>query len=246
MNKKLHDSPKGYLSYSQLKAFAKSPNHYLAYLRQDFKPTAKMQLGTAVHTFVLEPDQWAHRYMVQAKADRRTTAGKELAAQQDAELNGRTPISMEDFGTIQRIAEAIERNRFAMSILRDSKRETVMEGEIKGYLFKAVADIWNGAVVADLKTCEDASPDGFQRAAYNLDYHMQAAIYRLLFDAQEFYWIAAETASPYNVQVYQQSAAAKAQGTERLLQILHKFDEWDGSAEGYSDDIITLNLPKWA
>lgn len=243
---KAQDTPKGYLSYSQLKAFAKSPNHYLAYLAQEFKPSAKMMLGTAVHAYLLEFDQFEARYVVQAKADRRTTAGKELAAQQEAELNGRTAITVDEFGLIRQIADAVNANEFARDVIANSERELVAQDIIYGHEFKAVADIFNGSLVADLKTCDDASPDGFMRQAHSLDYHLQAAIYRELFGVQNFYWIAAETSAPFNVQVYCQSQAAAVYGSNRLGLLLEKFSAWDGNPQGYHNDVMELNLPRWA
>jgi len=68
-----------YLSYSALKAYAKSPNHYLMYVGREFVETPAMVLGSALHCLVLEPQEWSKRYITAPKFDRRTKAGKEQA-----------------------------------------------------------------------------------------------------------------------------------------------------------------------
>jgi hypothetical protein len=84
------------------------------------------------------------------------------------------------------------------------------------------------------------------RAAHNLDYHLQAAIYRAVFGVSEFYWIAAETSAPFNVQVYKQSEEAKLFSDRRLYNLIQAYQRWDGNPQGYSSQILSLDLPRWA
>lgn len=237
---------KDYLSYSQIKAFAKSPNHYLAYLTQQFAPSADMILGTAIHCHILEPDEFGTRYVVQPKVDKRTSAGKEQAAQFEAELNGRIALSPDDMGTIMKVHEQVMENEPARQLLRNTMREVTKVDGIFGRRFKAIADVVGDGYVADVKSCKDASPEAFMRQAHNLEYHLQAAIYCELFEVDRFYWIACETVAPYNVQVYIQDPVALFSARNRLAELLRKFDEWDGAPEGYSSQILTLKMPKWA
>jgi hypothetical protein len=69
------------ISKSHLDQVAKSPLHYWArYLdpnRVVPEPTPAMAIGSAVHTHVLELDQWDARYVSAPDGiDRRTKAGK--------------------------------------------------------------------------------------------------------------------------------------------------------------------------
>jgi exodeoxyribonuclease VIII len=81
------------VSKSGLDLIARSPLHYWTrYLdpqRTPTEPTPSMRLGTAIHTAVLEPGEFAKRHHVAPVVDRRTKDGKAaweaaLAAAEDA------------------------------------------------------------------------------------------------------------------------------------------------------------------
>ena len=238
---------KDYLSYSQLKAFAKSPNHYLAYLEQVFEPTPQMTLGSALHSQLLTPDLFLEQYAVAQKHDRRTKAGKAAAEEQDKLLEGKTVMTEEQMDIIRKIVDAVLLNSHSQQTLQQSQGFEVEKfGVIHGERFKAIADMVGDTWVADLKTCADASPEGFMRAAHNLDYHLQAAIYRAVFGVSDFYWIAAETSAPFNVQVYKQSEEAKLFSDRKLYNLVQAYQRWDGNPQGYSSQILALDLPRWA
>ncbi len=142
---------------------------------------------------------------------------------------------------------SILKSRHAEQILQQGEgREIEKFGEIAGMRFRAFADILSPNFVADLKSCQDASPEGFMRAAFNQDYHLQAAIYRELFGCPRFFWIAAESSSPWNVQIYEQSEEAALLSRDRLYRLIERFKDWDGQPEGYSSRILHLDLPRWA
>lgn len=238
---------KDYLSYSQLKAFAKSPNHYLAYLQDELEPTPAMTLGSALHAQLLTPELFLDQYAVAQKHDRRTKAGKAAAEEQDKLLEGKTVITPEQMDTIEKIVSAVLLNRQAQAVLKQAQGFEVEKfGDIAGLQFRAIADIVGDEWVADVKTCQDASPEAFMRTAHNLDYHLQAAIYCELFQVKRFFWLAVETSAPFNVQVYEQSENALLLARERLYQLLLKFQDWDGQPQGYSERILHLDLPRWA
>ena len=77
-----------YLSYSALKAFAKSPNHYLQYVNKEHTETPAMVLGSLTHCLVLEPERFAAKFAVAPKVDRRTNSGKALWAAFEHESEG--------------------------------------------------------------------------------------------------------------------------------------------------------------
>ena len=52
------------LSYSSLKEFAKSPNHFIQYIERKFEASDAMIFGSAVHCAILEPDEFHNRYFV--------------------------------------------------------------------------------------------------------------------------------------------------------------------------------------
>jgi len=66
-----HDHPA--LSRSQAAQLLKSPAHYQAYLRReaDRSTTRPMEIGTALHTALLEPSRFEREY-IDSRADKRT------------------------------------------------------------------------------------------------------------------------------------------------------------------------------
>ena len=66
-----------YLSVSALKAFNRSPNHYIQYVSLDKKPPGPaMVFGSAAHCLILEEHDFPNRYAIGPDVDRRTNAGK--------------------------------------------------------------------------------------------------------------------------------------------------------------------------
>lgn len=235
---------KDYLSYSQLKAFAKSPNHYLAYLEQVFEPTPQMTLGSAIHCRFLEPKAFPERYIAAPKVDRRTKDGKAAYELFLSEKGDREELTLDQLQILDEVHRQLTNNAPTQFLTADTEVEKF--GVIHGERFKAIADMVGDTWVADLKTCADASPEGFMRAAHNLDYHLQAAIYRAVFNVDKFFWIAVETSAPFNVQVYQQSEEAKLYSDRRLYNLIQQYQRWDGNPQGYSSQILQLDLPRWA
>lgn len=53
-----------HLSFSSLKAFGKSPKHFIQYKLEKFEPTPAMKFGTLVHAAILEPDKFDNDFVV--------------------------------------------------------------------------------------------------------------------------------------------------------------------------------------
>lgn len=237
-----------YLSVSAIKAFAKSPNHYLQYVSEHrLEPTPAMVFGSAVHCYILEPNRFADRYFVAPQLDRRTKAGREKFAELQHEHEGKEIIQPKEWDRLQLVANAVNNNKAAADILRGATAtEQEKEVPIEGVPFKGIADILGPNWVCDLKTTISASPDSFGRSAANLGYHLQGAAYCAIWQVPHFYWIAVETEAPWNVQVYRQHPDALAKSDRRLRELIHRWNAWDGTPASYSPDVETLDLPSWA
>ena len=98
------------VSASHLHQVARSGQHYWArYVdpnRQPVRPTAAMTTGSLGHCATLEPNELLKRYGI--APDRRTKAGKEAAAEMQA--NGIEPVSESDLQQAQRMASAVRRH----------------------------------------------------------------------------------------------------------------------------------------
>lgn len=236
-----------YLSTSALKAFAKSPNHYIQYVHRQFEPTPAMILGTAIHCRILEPAEWDARYIEAPKVDRRTKAGKadweefiEVAGEREA-------LTYDQMRTVEAAAAAVLGDPISRELIEACEHfEQSGETRIAGTPYRGIADALGQNYCIDLKTCADASTATFERQAYNLMYHEQAAAYRRIFDRERFYWIAVETAAPYNTQVFIQTPSAAEKAGRHLEELVQRWQDWDGTPQTYANEITELNLPRWA
>jgi len=64
------------IGHSGILKMLKSPAHLRETLDHPPPPTPAMALGSAVHTYVLEPDRFSEEFVVAEKFDRRTIDGR--------------------------------------------------------------------------------------------------------------------------------------------------------------------------
>ena len=251
------------VSKSHLDLVAKSPLHdwsrYLDPNRVVPEPTPAMAIGSAVHTHVLELDQWDAQYVVApAGIDRRTKVGKAEWDVFQTAIGTRTVISREDADLVMRIGRSVLSHPAAAYLLGlPGKAETthMWVDEATGLQCKCRPD-WlldDGSMIVDLKTTEDASPRGFQKSIAQWRYHCQASWY---LDGlqhatgkrpEQFVFIAVEKKPPYACAVYVADQQMIEIGRETARRDLDKLnlckaaDYWPG----YSDQLEVINLPPW-
>jgi exodeoxyribonuclease VIII len=238
------------VSKSVLDKIAKSPMHARAYLdgtREE--PTAAMNFGTALHACALEPERFADEYAV-FEGDRRTKDGK--ARYEELQARGATIISAADYDAITAMVGQIRQHPVAAGLLQDGIAEASVfwNHPPTGIECKCRPDWWKreAGMVVDLKTTEDASPEGFARSVAAYRYHVQAAHYSAGTKASRFVFIAIEKKPPYAVAVYELDADALTLGHKLRDRDLEQyascleFNTWPG----YPAEIQTIILPKWA
>ena len=251
------------VSKSHLDMVARSPLHYWArYLdpnRVAPEPTPAMTIGSALHTHVLELDQWDANYVVMPEGiDRRTKAGKAEWESFCAAANGRQVLVKAEADLIMKMGEAVYGHPAAAALLAlPGMAETtwMWRDESSGLQCKCRPD-WltnDGSLVIDLKTTEDASPRGFQKSVANFRYHVQAAWYLHGLEQatkrcpEQFVFIAVEKKPPFAVAVYAADADMIREGwrtAERDLEVLatcKDMDRWPG----YSEAVEPISLPPW-
>lgn len=247
------------ISRSNIMTFRKTPKHYwYERLSGRYKPQApgeEMVLGNALHTFVLEPQEFHKRYYVWQKQNKATKAGK-LAwanAVTAASQNNLTIINNEQYNQIQEMYAAIRENSTASGLIDGAKYEQSLFWVDKetGLSCKARPDIWQSGFIGDLKTCATAAPRAFERAIHDYGYHVQAAIIReavlrctgeLIND---FVFIAIEKTPPYAVCCYGLDSVALEVGhnifheTLTSIKACTELNEWPSYPDAY------IGLPKW-
>lgn len=247
------------LSSSRLKAFMRSPAH-LRHMDENPITGDALSFGSAFHQRILEPTRFDAEYVVAPDVDRRTKDGKETYARFLSESAGKTVLSYDDHLSITGMADAIFRHPTAADLLarRDGTEVSVFWDQkagwdIVGAKARLDAYVLEDKAVIDLKSCVDASPDGFARSVAKFSYHIQAAWYlraaeQMQIEVETVVFIAAEKKAPYGVGVYMLDRDAITEANHRIDSALPKYlaclrqNLWPS----YDAGIQTLKLPRWA
>ena len=263
------------ISKSHLDVVAKSPLHYWdKYInpnREPEAPTPAMILGTATHTAVLEPDLFTSQFVVvPGDAPKRPTSVQLKAKNPSAETllaidwwedferqnAGRAILADDDYQTCLAMRDAVHVHSAAGRLLQAGAAEQsfyAIDNET-GLQIKCRPD-WmreDGGLV-DVKTTEDASPEGFAKSVANFRYYVQAPWYldileRLYGEAPPYFiFIAVEKRRPYAVATYFVENDQLALGRARYAKDLRTLGvcKEAGSWPGYSDQVEPLKLPRW-
>lgn len=270
-NDEYHGSA-GYSSSQVKKLVEQTPAH----LRQSFsdhrEPTPNMQLGTAVHSLVLEPEKFDQDMAVAPEVNKRTKAGREEWLAFEAEHAGKAIITPEQYDTARRMADSVMAQPMAAALLSDVVTESSVywwyrtmdpddDSKFRTMLkVRPDAICRNQSVIIDLKTAVDATITGFQRSIMKYYYHVSAAMYlegvnqcRPLLEEMRhfaytnFVFICVESTPPYLSAVYDLAPEALDIGKQLYRRALHKLDaapreNWPGLPE----EIRVIELPGWA
>lgn len=243
------------LSASTAKQLLKSPAHYLASLASPKEPTAAMRLGTLCHTLVFEPDNFAKEFAIMPKVDKRTKFGKEAAAAFEADNEGKIILDEYQYEKARAIADSALAHPLVTEYMTGGDAEVTMLWEQYAIPCKARVDYLCGDVIFDLKTCQDASPEGFARQIGAFQYHLQAAHYASGYQAitgkplDRFVFIAVESEPPYATGVYVINSTGLQSGRGFMAKAAKAFkqaQEPEKVKATYSPDLVELNLPNWA
>ncbi|WP_310717221.1 PD-(D/E)XK nuclease-like domain-containing protein, partial [Burkholderia multivorans] len=178
------------VGHSGLVRIMRSPAHYREYVTNPPSPTPAMQLGTAFHVALLEPDRLGETFVVAPKFDRRTKEGKAAAEAWEAENAGKTPLTADQMAAIEQMVVSVRSHQGAANLLASGMAEmsgfwtdpdTGIQCKCRPDWVVTMEDRpdWITAIV-DVKTCRDASADGFARAIATLGYDVQAESPRVL------------------------------------------------------------------
>lgn len=175
--------------------------------------TKAKDFGGALHTMLLEPDQFDTRHIVNTRFDSWRT--NESKSWRDAQwAKGLTILSPEERDVIDIMVQNAREHPMFSQIFRTpgTLREVTMIARHPGtgLLLRCRPDLLPpGSTMPDIKTCVDASPEGFGKAVWNLNYGFQAAhyllVHNLLFPEkkrEEFLFFCIEKELPYLCALY--------------------------------------------
>lgn len=264
------------VSKSGLDLIARSPLHYWsAYLdpqREPREETPAMMLGTAIHSAVLEPQLFASDYVVVPEGAPKRPTKTQLSAKKpsddtvaaiewwrefDARYGGKTILTADDYDTCTSIQTNVRRHPAAQTLMKEGEAELSVywRDDETGVLCKCRPDWMNyqANVIVDVKSTEDASPEGFQRSIQKYGYHVQAAWYLDGFKAatgtapKAFIFAAFEKKRPYATAFYYADADMIELGRILYRERLNAYAEClkRNSWPGYPAQLQAISLPAW-
>ena len=249
------------MSNSQLKHLLRSPAHLRAYQADRGDPPPSRQkafdIGTAVHTAVLEPHLLEETVAAKPPGDGRTKRVKDAIAKMRAENPDIILLSEAEVRQVTEIASSVHDHPTAGPFVESSVREVSLlwRDFDSGVLCKGRADGWNEdiGVVVDLKTTRDASYNSFKRDVYRLGYHIQNAFYCLGFAELgqtdvAYVIVAVEKEPPYATVVYELDPLWLSVAETVIDSLLGLYaaclekDRWPA----YSGTVVGMPMDQWA
>lgn len=257
------------LSNSGLSKVRKSIDHYFY---DEWIETQAMVVGSATHCYILEPEKFDRRYRVGPVVDRRTKAGKEewKAFEDSLVRDDGKPIKAiteAEMGGIVNMKNSIDAHPLAGDLFKNGIAEEtiVWNDSTTGCLMKGKLD-WrrpDEKLIIDLKTTKDGSPEALSRSMFSYRYHTQYALYLdgviNITGEQDyrFLFVFVEKFPPYAISVIEMDQDAYNIGRRTYIEDVDKVTKWlelarqriqDGDVsytDGYSDNIIVIDTPKW-
>jgi hypothetical protein len=241
-------------SNSRLTKLRKSPAHLKAYLDEPGEDTLALKVGRALHTAILEPDEFASTFAVadqchaMKKGDGlRCTNNAVGFSSRDGWLCGvhskgvlfdesRIVITGDSYTTCLRVRDNVHVHGAAKGILslpRAAELSLRWDDVETGLACKARLDCSTPELVRgtiwDVKSTVDASEREFTRSIFKYGYHRQGAFYldgsrRVGIPAEHFTIVAVEKESPYAVAVYRLDDGAIDAGRQQLRPLINRYD----------------------
>ena len=252
-------------SQSTLKIACKQTLQHMRHaMLQPQTPTAALERGSALHTLILEPDEFENRVVVGLDIDRRSNKNKEAWADYEATHAGKTILKPAMFDDVRHMADAINNHDAVKALLADGGNfhreatalwpetfavddsDDIMVCPCKARLDWLAPDI---NAIIDIKTTTDASHAAFGHAIKKYGYHHQASFYRRA--ARRYFptinrhlFVIVENTAPYCCAVYSiddievQLCAEMLYQSMRAAAFAYKTDNWTG----YSPQIERMEL----
>lgn len=209
------------VSYSSLKEFAKSPQHFVGYCIGEKKVTDAMNLGTLVDAMVFyDEDYFQNHFLVMPKVDRRTKDGKETFEKYMAiiEANRKegkkmTLVDVADYELAKRLKENLFKNEQSSVLLNEmtiSQKYLEWTDKESGIVCCGLFDAASSETkkMLDLKVPGSINIENPVRHYLDMKYHIQAPMY---IDGyvrnsgvfiSEFYQVQVESSIPNGVAVF--------------------------------------------
>ena len=220
------------------------------------KRTAALEMGTATHLAVFQPNEFESRVALSPSIDRRTKAGKEEHAAFEAESVGKIIIDKGDLDTCFYIRDAMYRHPLGR-MLETKKGIPELSGFFKWRdttcKFRADYLVPDKRIFFDLKTTTAGHDFAFRSSVTDYNYHTQALYYMqgasqiTCRDFVTWVWIVVEKTMPFKIYLYQPEKRWLEVAESRIdtaIKLIEKCGE-EGEWPGPSVNVETLFVPGW-
>ena len=170
----------------------------------------------------------------------------------------RTILSQDAWDQLMAMRDAVMAHPAARALLTAkpgvAERSVYWIDSATGELCRCRPDFWReDDIVVDVKTTDDASPEGFAKSIANWRYDVQDPFYRDGIkaatgrDVRGFVFLAVEKKAPHAVGVYVLDPESIALGRAQYRADLNRYAECNAADQwpGYGDKIQTISLPAW-
>lgn len=249
---------------SNLKSFAKAntPQHFKYGADHPAEPTASLRIGSFVDTALLRPEVLGRKFAIWSEGARRGAAWNTFK-----EANGeRAILTVDEQEAALGCIEAVKAHDDAMKLIRACRSQVaaIANHPTLGFRMKALFDILPDPercdpalldYLFDLKTTNDASPEGFTDSCWKYGYDVQAAFYM---DALEyaggpkvnhFGFIAVENEPPHGVKIHflRRDSKEIRRARESYEAWMRYYAECHGknSWPGYTDSWTEIAFKPW-
>ena len=264
------------LTKSGLMELRRSPAHFWNWMNgTPTESTKAMNFGTACHTLVFEPHKWADEICVIPEDAPKKPTKAQLEAKEPSDKaiesitwwnnfeknkKGRAIITAEEEVEARLLAQAVRNNDEVRAYLDhpSAKAEVsiVSKERVKGLdiVCKGRCDLltMDGTVMVDLKTCEDASPEGFGKSFMKMGYWMQAAHYLAIakhsgMKVEKFIFVAAEKSPPYCTALYSLTTEDLEKAWKIRQRLMEQLSDCiaRNNFPAYSKGVHELTMPSW-
>jgi hypothetical protein len=246
------------ISKSGLDLINKSPAHYwdkyLNPVRPEEKKTAALIVGNAFHVLTLEAEKFPHHFIVKPEFSGKGSVAKK--EEFESIHVDKTIITMDQYDTVRRMRDSVHKHPVANQLLVNGQAERTIKWEelTTDAPCKCRVDWWdaNSRLIVDLKSTEDASPDGFSKSAFKYRYPVQGAFYldgalANGLNPQGFVFIAVEKTPPYLLKVFYMTDELFDFGRSEYRRNLQTYMECRATNQwsGYSVEAEPLQFPAW-
>lgn len=235
------------------KLYTETPFHFR---NRTLTPSKAMDLGSAVHMALLEPERFETECM-RGPDDRRGNKWKDAA--QYCEAYGKLLVTGPDYDKALYMRDAAQQIPVVRALTSGGQQvehsaywvDPETQVECRGRLDLYHPDLKMGA---DLKTTNDASRDTWAKNAANFGYHVQEAMYSEGWqlagggDMDAFVFILIESEFPFATAVYELVPSAVLEGRAIMGKALEQYKQCAATNywPSYPTEIQPLDIPRWA